>query len=70
MVMANNKLPYELNLIPEDNKSLKFEAETIASSIIFAICIGLGFPPFFLDCHGNLAIAELVCCVFVMTFLI
>ncbi len=42
MVMVNKKLPYERNPIPEDNKPLKYEAETIASRITFGISIGLG----------------------------
>ena len=37
--MANKKLAYERNPIPEDNKPLKFDAEIIASRITFCICI-------------------------------
>ena len=40
--MVNKKLPYERNPIPEDNKPLKFETETIPSRITFGISIGLG----------------------------
>jgi len=40
--MLNKKLPYERDPIPEDNKPLKFKAETVVSKIIFGISIGLG----------------------------
>ena len=54
--MVNKKLPYERNPIPEDNKPLKFETETIASRITFGISIGLGvfFFPWLRSASGNL----------------
>lgn len=45
--MVNNKLPYERDPIPEDNKPLKFEPETLASKITFGISVSLGI--FFLS---------------------
>jgi len=45
--MVNKKLPYERDPVPEDNKPLKFEPETLASRITFGISIGLGL--FFLS---------------------
>ncbi len=45
--MVNKKLPYERDPIPEDNKPLKFEPETLVSRIIFGISISLGI--FFLS---------------------
>jgi hypothetical protein len=54
--MVNKKLPYERNPIPEDNKLLKFETETIASRITFGNSIGLGvfFFPCLRSASGNL----------------
>jgi len=37
-----NKLPYERDPIPEDDKPLKFGAETIASKISFGFSVSLG----------------------------
>ncbi|MZH04205.1 MAG: hypothetical protein F3743_02245 [Nitrospinae bacterium] len=45
--MVNKKLPYERDPIPEDNKPLKFEPETLASRITFGISVCLGI--FFLS---------------------
>ena len=63
-VMVKKKLPYERNPIPEDNKPLKFETETIPSRITFGISIGLGvfsFP----GCDRHLAISEPIPYIFI-----
>jgi len=54
--MVNKKLPYERIPIPEDNKPLKFETETIVSRITFGISIDLSifFFPWLRSASGNL----------------
>lgn len=40
--MINKKLPYEREPIPQDEKPLRFEPETIGSKLIFGFSLALG----------------------------
>jgi len=40
--MANNKLPYERDPIPQDKEPPRYEPETVASKVLFGFSMVLG----------------------------